>query len=80
MKEYFVYWHPGNDVPATVSNPLSIIITTEPSDASKEIKEILADTHPGMKDVIIFDGRLDPRAEYVVFEAFRKSPQSKDLN
>ncbi len=79
MIKYFVYWHPKNKVDEGVRNPLSIEIhgglAVEKVEA--EVKEVLSDVHPGMKDFVILTAKLEDSDEALLFENFEKAGQSK---
>lgn len=84
MQEFFVYWHPENDVPKTVHNPLSIKISRlgrslTPEAADADISETLKDIYPGMKNFVIFDGKLSDDDAGKVYVAFDITGTSDDV-
>lgn len=79
MKEFFIYWHPGNKVDLKTPNPLVISISgiSNKDTPDEIIKEEISFMHANMKDIIILDGKLTDADEKLIFEKFKEAGQSK---
>ena len=79
--EYYVYWHPDNDVPAGVENPLKVKSSeTIFNQINADVQETLNLLYPGIQDFIITTDKCDEETEKVIFDGFKLHGQAKDYD